>query len=117
MVTEYLKEKTIAENFLQEMLEADDTGNYALFIKHYEAKHLVNFSKEQFESDIKEMQNRNGANLSYEYFGMLQGHPIDDAATSLRFVWKGIYEKREALITIGIHCKDKNWYINESSVR
>ena len=28
-----------------------------------------------------------------------------------------VYEKREALITIGIHRKGDNWYINESTVR
>jgi hypothetical protein len=114
-MTEFNSEKAVAESFLQEMLEADDTGNYELFIKHYEAKDLVNFSQERFESDIKQMVAKNGKIVSCEYFGMLQGCHED--GDYFRFVWKGIYEKREALITIGIHSKANTWYINESSVR
>jgi hypothetical protein len=110
-------EKAIAEKFLKEMLEADDTGNYELFIKHYEEKDLVDFSMERFQNDIKHMQARNGMNLGYEYFGALQGYRDDNHDNCFRFVWKGIYEKRETLIVIGIHHKDDTWYINESSVR
>ncbi|GAA0226731.1 hypothetical protein [Marinomonas primoryensis] len=110
-------EKSIAENFLKVMLEADDTGNYELFIKHYEEKDLVGFSIERFQNDIKHMQARNGMNLGYEYFGALKGYREGDHDGCFRFVWKGLYEKREALIVIGIHRKDDTWYINESSVR
>tara|TARA_R110001606_G_scaffold396782_1_gene571577 strand:+ start:2847 stop:3197 length:351 start_codon:yes stop_codon:yes gene_type:complete len=110
-------EKAIAENFLKKMLEADDTGNYELFIKHYEEKDLVDFSMERFQNDIKHMQAQNGMNLDYEYFGALQGYRDDSHDNCFRFVWKGIYEKREALIVIGIHHKNDIWYINESSVR
>ena len=110
-------ERAIAEKFLKEMLKADDTGNYELFIKHYEEKDLVDFSPERFEQDIKQMQARNGKNMGYEYFGGLKGYHDSKDDVCYRFVWKGIYEKREALITIGIHCKNDTWYINESSVR
>ena len=63
---ELKNEKHIAEQFLQEMLQADDTGNYELFIKHYEDQDLVDFSPERFEQDIKQMQARNGKNMGYE---------------------------------------------------
>jgi hypothetical protein len=111
----FTNEKAVAETFLKEMFEADDTGNYALFIKHYEAKDLENFSQKRFESDIKEMQARNGKHVSYEYFGVLEGQRRD-CDICLRFVWKGIYEKREALVTIGIHQKGEAWHVHESSV-
>ncbi|WP_421853169.1 hypothetical protein [Marinomonas sp.] len=45
-------ERAIAETFLKEMLRADDTGNYALFVKHYEEEDLINFSPERFEQNI-----------------------------------------------------------------
>lgn len=110
-------ERTIAERFLKEMLKADDTGNYDLFVKHYEVQDLVDFSPERFEEDIKQMQARNGRNMGYEYFGVLKGYHDGKNDACYRFVWKGIYEKREALITIGIHYKDGTWYVNESTVR
>tara|TARA_R110002033_G_scaffold165185_3_gene202885 strand:- start:5455 stop:5805 length:351 start_codon:yes stop_codon:yes gene_type:complete len=114
---ELKNERAIAEQFLKEMLKADDTCNYELFVKHYEEKDLVDFSPERFEHDIKQMQARNGKNMGYEYFGALKGYHDGKRCAYYRFVWKGIYEKREALITIGIHHKDDTWYINESTVR
>ena len=110
-------ERSIAEKFLKEMLKADDTSNYDLFVKYYEEQDLVDFSPERFEQDIKHMQARNGRNVGYEYFGALQGYRDGNHDGCFRFVWKGIYEKREALITIGIHCKDGTWHANESTVR
>jgi hypothetical protein len=110
-------EKAIAEAFLKEMLEADDTGNYDLFVKHYEAKDLIGFSIERFKNDIKHMQERNGMNLGYDYLGALKGYLDEDHDGCYRFVWKGLYEKREALIVIGIHRKNGIWYVNESSDR
>ena len=32
---ELKNERAIAEKFLKEMLKADDTGSYELFVKHY----------------------------------------------------------------------------------
>ncbi|PYF84598.1 hypothetical protein DFP75_101636 [Marinomonas alcarazii] len=110
-------ERSIAEKFLKEMVKADDTSNYDLFVKHYEEQDLVDFSPERFEQDIKHMQARNGRNVGYEYFGALQGYRNGNHDGCFRFVWKGIYEKREALITIDIHCKDGTWHANESTVR
>ena len=34
----------------------------------------------------------------------------------LRFVWRAIYEKNEALITVGIHEKNGVWLVNENVV-
>ena len=87
------------------MLEADDTGNYERFIKHYEEKDLVDFSIECFQNDIKLMQARNGMNLGYEYFGALQGYREGDHDGCFRFLWKGLYEKREALIVMAFTVK------------
>ncbi|ETX11669.1 hypothetical protein MUS1_10160 [Marinomonas ushuaiensis DSM 15871] len=40
------------------MLEADDSGNYDLYIKHFELKDLIGFTKERFESDVKQMHEK-----------------------------------------------------------
>ncbi len=51
------------------------------------------------------MQARNDKNMGYEYFGALKGYHDGKRDACYRFVWKSIYEKREALITIGIYLK------------
>lgn len=118
---ELTTEFAIAETYLKQMLEADDSGNYDLYIKHFESKDLIGFTKERFDRDVKQMHERNGLNVGYEYFGSLKA-PREDSTSAnghyegFRFIWKGIYEKREALIVIGIHKKDAIWYLNNASV-
>ena len=60
-------ERAIAEQFLKEMLKADDTGNYDLFVKHYEEEDLVDFSPECFEYDIKHMQAKSGLRVFWGF--------------------------------------------------
>lgn len=115
-MTDLKEERAIAEKYLKEMIEADDKGDYELFIKHIEESQLKGFSKEIFGADIKQMHARNGMNVGYEYLGSLKGMPQEDSEQSVRFVWKGIYEKREAVIIIGIHKKNDTWFKHQSSV-
>jgi len=105
----------IAEKYLQEMLEADDTKNFELYTKRYEKKHLVNFSQERFLEDIKYMHDRNGMNTGYEFLSALRNASIDGLDVC-RFVYKGIYEKRDAVIDFGVYKKNGNWYVIESAV-
>ncbi|MDO6426852.1 hypothetical protein Q4489_07510 [Thalassotalea sp. 1_MG-2023] len=104
-----------AEKYLKEMLEADDTANFELYIKRYEEKYLVNFSKESFSDDIKSMHERNGMNTGYEFLGLLRNTKFDDLDV-FRTVWKGIYEKRDAVIEMGLYKKNGNWYVIKSAV-
>lgn len=105
----------IAEKYLKEMLEADDTNNFDLYTKRYEDKHLENFSREMFLHDIKGMHERNGMNMDYEFLCTLRNFSYD-GLDIFRFVWKGIYEKRDAVIEIDIYKKNGDWYIIESVV-
>ena len=109
------EEFAIAEKYLKEMLEADDTKNFELYTKRYEEKHLVNFSRERFSDDIKCMHDRNGMNTGYEFLCTLRNSSID-ALDVFRFVWKGVYEKRDAVIDFGIYKKNGNWYVIQSAV-
>ena len=71
-MTDKAEELTIAENYLKEMLEADDTKNFELYTKRYEQKYLANFSREIFTKDIKHMHERNGMNTGYAFLGILR---------------------------------------------
>lgn len=105
----------IAEKYLKEMLEADDTANFELYTKRYEEKYLVNFSKERFSDDIHGMHQRNGKNIGYEFLSALRNSKFD-GLDIFRFVWKGIYEKRDAVIEIDVYKKNGDWYIIQSAV-
>lgn len=105
----------IADKYLNEMLQADDTGNFELYTKRYEEKYLVNFSKDRFLDDIKEMQKRNGKNTGYEFLGTLRNSKFDNLDI-YRFVWKGVYENRDAVIEMGVYEKNGNWHVIRSVV-
>ncbi|TDO98879.1 hypothetical protein [Marinomonas balearica] len=105
----------ISEKYLQEMLEADDTANFSLYTKRYEEKYLKNFTPEQFHSDIKGMHERNGMNKGYEFLSSLRKFSHDGLDIH-RTVWKGVYEKRDAVIELGVYEKDEEWYVILSAV-
>lgn len=109
------EELAIAEKYLKEMLEADDTENFELYTKRYEEKYLVNFSKDIFLGDVKGMHERNGMNTGYEFLGALRNSRFD-GLDIFRFVWKGIYEKRDAVIEFDLYKKNGNWYVIQSAV-
>jgi len=114
-MTEPSEELAMAEKYLHEMLEADDTANYDLYTKRYEEKYLTNFSREIFSNDINHMHERNGMHTGYELLGTLRNSTVDDLDI-YRTVWKGIYEKRDAVIEMGIYKKDGTWYVIKSAV-
>ncbi len=105
----------IAETFLQEMFQADDSADFALYTKRYEAKYLEGFSAEQFHGDIRGMQERNGPNQGYEFFGTLRSAELDGHEV-YRSVWKGIYEKRDAVVEMAVYQKAGEWHVIRSSV-
>lgn len=110
--TEALK---IAEQYLREMLEADDSANFELYTQRYEQKYLGNFSRERFLSDIKGMHERNGMNTSYAFLGTLRNATLDGQDV-YRSAWKGVYEKRDAIIELGVYEKDGEWHVIKSAV-
>lgn len=87
------EEFEIAENYLKEMLKADDAADFDLFTKRYESKYLENFAEERVQNDIEATHKRNGMNKGYEFLASLRNEIIDGNDV-YRTVWKDIYEKR-----------------------
>lgn len=106
---------TIAEQYLKEMLEADDAANFELYTQRFEEKYLVNFTSEMFSNDIKHMHERNGMNTGYEFLGTLRNSTLDNLDV-FRSVWKGFYEKRDAVIEIGVYKNKDKWFVITSAV-
>ncbi|WP_028470469.1 hypothetical protein [Neptunomonas japonica] len=110
------KELAIAEKYLSQMLEADRTSNYEAFIERFDKTDLEDFNEDVFLHDTKLMREDLGAYKSRSYMGSLKGFKVDQHPKCMRFVWRAIYDKNEALIVVGIHEKDGVWYVNESTV-
>lgn len=71
-MTDRSEELAAAEKYLNEMLEADDTADYELYIKRFEEKYLTRFTDDIFRSDIANMHEENGKHIDYEYLGTLR---------------------------------------------
>ncbi len=114
-MTEVSEELVVAEKYLKEMLEADDTGDFELYTKRFQEKYLAGFTRDVFERDIEQMHNDNGMHTGYEFLGTLRNQSVDGLDV-YRTVWKGIYEKRDAVVEMGIY-KDKGvWHVIRSAV-
>lgn len=61
------------------------------------------------------MINMAGKNKGHELLGNLRSDKIDGAEV-FRSVWKGIYEKRDAVIEMAIYQRHGNWHLIQSSV-
>ena len=109
-------EIAVAEKFLDEMLEADRIGDYVEFIKRFDKNDIEGFDEETFLKDINHMREDLGQYKRRSYLGHLNGFKDNKHSGCLRFVWRAIYEKNEALIVVGIHEIEGVWYVNESTV-
>tara|TARA_B100000767_G_C19409072_1_gene387239 strand:- start:130 stop:531 length:402 start_codon:yes stop_codon:yes gene_type:complete len=109
-------ELEVAEKYLDEMLEADRTGDYQGFIKRFDNNEMEEFNEEDFQEDVELMLEDLGSYKSRTLLGHLNGFIDPKYPKNSRFVWRAIYEKNEALIVVGIHQIEGVWYVNESNV-
>lgn len=111
----------IAEQYLDEMLEAEATSDYDLFVKRFEKKDLANFGASRFKKDMYSIREDLGHYKSREYLGSLKGFSNADNPDKhpgcRRYVWRGVFEKNETIITLGIHEIDGVLYVNEIMYR
>ncbi|WP_394168659.1 hypothetical protein [Saccharospirillum alexandrii] len=114
-MNEHPEALVVAEEYLKEMLAADDAGNFELYTKRYEEQYLDGFTRDVFESDIEQMHEENGMNTGYEFLGTLRNQRVDELDV-YRTVWKGIYEKRDAVIELGIYDRKGSWHVIRSAV-
>ena len=110
---DYLAEKALAEGYLDEMLEAERKRDFGAWSKRWEASDLEGLDEDVFQRDLDDMDRVLGAYRSRFYFGVLKGtkdvSQENDTSVSLKFVWRMIYEKNEALSVVGIRKRDGRW--------
>ena len=109
-------EKAVAEAFLDQMLEAEHVRDFTAWAKHWDLEDLKGLNEEVFQNDLKKMSDVLGAYRGREYLGAYEGRR-DEAPTDavrLKFVWRMIYEKNEALSVIGIRNADGQWRVYQN---
>lgn len=108
----------IAELYLDEMLAAELAGDFQQWIKRYEPVDLEDFDEAEYITDMELIGESLGNYVSREFMGSLKGlrRNVDETESidRMRFVWKGIFEKSEVVIIVGIHEKDGVVYANEN---
>lgn len=107
---------SIAEQYLDEMIEAERTNDYEAWIARFEQEDLEGFNQEIFESDIQEMNEELGAYKSRSFLETLRAASEDRNSESHKFVWKGVYEKVDVIMIVGIHKNDGDWYVNQYTI-
>lgn len=105
---------SLAELYLDEMLAAEKADDYDAWMQRFEKDNHHGPSKEGFHIDIQNMQQELGAYKSRVYFGSIKMSNENKYPNGLRFIWKGIFEKKEILIVVGTHKKDDVWYVNHN---
>lgn len=109
--------RAIAEKYLDEMLAAEAATDYAAFVKRFEERDIVHFGESKFRKDMYAIRMDLGEYRSREYLGSLRGprdpdHP-DRYPNGVRHVWRGVHEKNETVIVVGLHERDGTFHVNE----
>lgn len=106
-----------AEQYLDEMLDAEKAVDHQRFIKRFETKYVENFTESRFRKDMRSIREDLGDYRGREFLGCLKGFEDPDRLRKYpgckRYVWKGIFEKNETLMVVGIYEKDGEIYANE----
>ena len=112
-MTRFAEEKAIADNFLDEMFEAERLGDFDAWSKHWDKEDLCGLNEEIFHNDLKQMNKKLGDYKDREYLGVIESiineDNSDTTSRRLKFVWRVNYEKNEALQVVGIKQTNGHW--------
>lgn len=112
-----MNSQNIAEQYLDEMLEAESTLNYDLFIHRFEERDVINFGASKFKKDMHLIREDLGHYQDRAFLGEIKGisdpdHP-ERHPNGKRYIWKGIFDKNEVFMIVGIHEREGVCYVNE----
>ena len=103
--------RAVAEQVLDEMLEAKKTSNYDAWNQRWEVDLTANYTKEKFLNNIKGTLDELGHYISREYIGCISYE--GESGKTYSHAWKSQYEKNVAITTVGIYEKESIVYLDE----
>jgi len=108
--------REIAEQYLDEMIEAERHFDYKVWCRRWEDTIYKEFPEGLFTSETQETFDDLGQYLSREYIGCETDYDSGEVSRK-RFVWRSTCEKGQCIITVGIHEVDGTVYLNEEMYR
>jgi len=111
----------IAEQYMDRIVEAFMEQNYEKAMQFYEEKFLVHSTEKGFRRDVLNSYEDLGAYVRREFLGSLRGESYPDEADTypdhVRYVWRGIFEKNEGLLILGLYLKNDTYYTSDISCK
>ena len=104
-----------AEQYLDEVLESEEEASYEKFTRRCEKKYIVSFTEAKFLRDLRDIREDFGHYVRREFMGCVAAEKRErDPRTEnmVRYVWRGIFDKNEVLITMGIYYSNGTYYTN-----
>ncbi len=108
----------IAEQYLDEMLEAEANSDHSAYVKRFEEQDLEDFGESTFRKEMFAIREELGQYTSREYLGSMKGNVNADCPDRypdrIRHVWRGRFEKNDVIIAICLHERDGTFYVSEN---
>ena len=109
--------RATAERYLDEMLAAESDTDYRAFTRRFEPKDLEDFGESRFKKSMYAIREDLGEYRDREYLGSLRGFVDADRPDrrpgGVRHVWRGVFEKNETVIVVGLHERDGKVHVSE----
>jgi len=102
--------REIAEQYFDEMVEADEARDYDLWIKRWKDD---DYSKEDYLNDRDGIREDLGPYVSREYIGYICCTKKSGNSQYHRYAWIARHEKASAVTTVGIYEEESVIYLNE----
>jgi len=115
------RREQIAEQYLDELLEGLAEKDYAKVSRHMDEEESKDFTEKEFLRMHSDLLEDLGPYVSREYLGSISGEskvePQQEYPEGVRHVWRGVFEKHQVFIHVGIYQKNGTHYIAEAKIR
>ncbi len=116
------KQQQMAEQYLDEMLEAHSELNYAKMTKRMNKEDLEEYTEKEFLRHHADLNEDLGPYINREYLGSIDGVPFYEPAEkkfpeAIRHVWRGVFEQHEVFIHVGIYTENGLRCVHEASFK
>ena len=114
-------DKQLVETWLDEMLAAEASLDFKEWTKRFEVGSLDNFGESRFRKDMHCIREDFGDYQSRTFLGTVKGRIDPDfpdrRPNCVRYIWRGVFDKCETIIVVGLHNRGGERFINEFTYR
>jgi len=103
----------LAEQYLDEMLRAQQNDDYNDFLKRWPSETKQEFTRDDFDQENAQTMEELGLYKSRDYIGCIV---VDDTPgeAAARYAWRATWDKAQALIIVGLFEEEGQVYVDEN---